>query len=110
RFRHVVEADDREVVGNAEVERAGDGDRLERSDVVRGEDRGRRRVDLEQLARRLGRGGGLVAALLDEALVHLDPGGTKCFPVSALAQACGLEIVASAEEADSPMPEPQKVL
>ena len=53
RLLRVVEADDREILGDAQPALARDLDRADRHVVVRGEDRGRRLGEVEQ--RRCGR-------------------------------------------------------
>ena len=96
--------------GTISPRRARDGDRLDRRDVVRREDRGRRGSRSEQLARRLARGLRPEPADADEARVERDARRVERPPVALLAQPGRLEVGPAGEEADAPVAEPDQVL
>ena len=100
RLGDVVEADDRHVVGHPDAELGGGAHRLDRRQVVGGEDRGRSRPAGQQLARR--RLGGLLleAADQDEIGIEGDAGRVERGAVAGFASPRRLEVGAAGEERD----------
>ena len=106
----VVEADERDVVGNLETGCAHRFDRAESDEVVDGEHRGRRIVELEQPAHPLVTAGGIDCRVCDERRIDRDPGGGQGGLVASPPVACGRHLVGLDDEADAAMAERDQVL